>query len=1016
MTASGRLALVVCGVFVGVASGQTRMFMTPYVCPDGTACDPLDAGACGGVVEDCVVVPPEMTTPGVNESVEVVGGDVVAYDVWLEETAPVAVQTWQVWMFCSYGADGGEVAFASVSVDDLRCDYIFPIFGLCPPPTTSHLPPTANQGQCPSDVTNLEPRAANVAQPNPSPPFNEDFPVVTAPRYLSTWRWVVSADAEGVFTLMPECLPVDGCTTDLTKLFDPGTVPIAFTVDPLDVVLPSGQCCNGSGGPCVDVPAGVCAAAGGVFDPDLTCGDPCCVIDADCDDGSACTANSCVSGLCVTTHLFDEATECCDPSTGVITPLDDGNDCTDDICNADGSVSHPLLGAGTPCGDGASTTCTAPDTCDGAGVCAPNDAPAGTPCGLPDDTVCTDPDTCDGLGACQPNDVADGTVCDDGTLCTTGDACASGVCTGAAVDCDDGIPCTVDGCDPQTGLCTHDLAPATCVVNATCFPDGAVNPDNDCEACDSGQSTSDWSPLPAGTLCDDGDPCTGTGAPGIADDTCDGAGVCAGELDPECNDDCATAIPVTEGQTTGTNVTAGPDDAEASCQPDSNHDVWFAYTATCSGTVFVSTLGSVFVPSNDTVLSVFDACGGAEIACDDDSGVGLLSALSFVAVGDATYWIRVAGFADNVGDIVLTIGTVTGCLIDGTCYAAGDTNPANDCEVCTPEVSTTTWSLAFKGMPCGAGDPSDAICDSPDTCDGAGVCEANNKPDGTPCSDEGNACTFDVCATGLCVHPPVPSGTACGDPSVTECDLADTCDGAGVCLENFVDADTPCGSAVDTDCDNPDTCDGSGLCSDNFEPSGTVCTDDGNECTDDVCDGAATCTHPPTADGTPCTDDGNECTVDSCSGGVCAHPPEPAGTVCDDADACTVADVCLDGVCDGTCIAILYGDVSGDGLVEVTDLLCVQAAANGTPDPACGNADIWPCPPNEDGIVEAGDVLAVLAATNGMPPCPDVCPPCLGACCIDPSPQCEVLTQAECLQLGGVYQGDDTVCDPNPCP
>ena len=35
-----------------------------------------------------------------------------------------------------------------------------------------------------------------------------------------------------------------------------------------------------------------------------------------------------------------------------------------------------------------------------------------------------------------------------------------------------------------------------------------------------------------------------------------------------------------------------------------------------------------------------------------------------------------------------------------------------------------------------------------------------------------------------------------------------------------------------------------------------------------------------------------------------------------------------------------------------------------------------------------------------------------GACCF-PDGTCEITTEADC---GGVYQGDDTVCDPNPCP
>jgi hypothetical protein len=42
-------------------------------------------------------------------------------------------------------------------------------------------------------------------------------------------------------------------------------------------------------------------------------------------------------------------------------------------------------------------------------------------------------------------------------------------------------------------------------------------------------------------------------------------------------------------------------------------------------------------------------------------------------------------------------------------------------------------------------------------------------------------------------------------------------------------------------------------------------------------------------------------------------------------------------------------------------------------------------------------------------------PPATGACCLAGG-ACQVLTQAECGTAGGTYQGDNTVCQPNPCP
>lgn len=51
----------------------------------------------------------------------------------------------------------------------------------------------------------------------------------------------------------------------------------------------------------------------------------------------------------------------------------------------------------------------------------------------------------------------------------------------------------------------------------------------------------------------------------------------------------------------------------------------------------------------------------------------------------------------------------------------------------------------------------------------------------------------------------------------------------------------------------------------------------------------------------------------------------------------------------------------------------------------------------------------------GDTPCPQGGGPRLGACCL-PNFTCAVLTADECAAGGGVYQGDDTDCDPDPCP
>ncbi len=70
-----------------------------------------------------------------------------------------------------------------------------------------------------------------------------------------------------------------------------------------------------------------------------------------------------------------------------------------------------------------------------------------------------DPCTTDGCnintGACTHAPTTG--ACNDGDACTTSDACAAGTCSGSAISCDDSEPCTVDSCDNTTG-CKHTPA------------------------------------------------------------------------------------------------------------------------------------------------------------------------------------------------------------------------------------------------------------------------------------------------------------------------------------------------------------------------------------------------------------------------------------------------------------------------------------------------------------------------------------------------------------------------------
>ena len=122
------------------------------------------------------------------------------------------------------------------------------------------------------------------------------------------------------------------------------------------------------------------------------------------------------------------------------------------------------------------------------------------------------------------------------------------------------------------------------------------------------------------------------------------------------NDDCANATPVNEINDlpfTTIGATAGGDDPGCGGgQPPV--DIWYAYTATVSGTASFDLCGSSF----DTRLAIWDACGGTVIACNDDDGPvcsGTNASIEINVSLGSTYYVQVGGYNTDVGNGDLTI-------------------------------------------------------------------------------------------------------------------------------------------------------------------------------------------------------------------------------------------------------------------------------------------------------------------------------------------------------------------------
>ncbi len=301
--------------------------------------------------------------------------------------------------------------------------------------------------------------------------------------------------------------------------------------------------CNEATAACINFPSDA-ACDNGLFcdgaetcDPLLDCqpGTP-----VDCEDGVACTDDSCdeVFNICRNTPdnvacdngLFCDGVEFCHFSLGCLasTPVNcnDGVGCTVDACDeATASCDH--VPSDAACDDG--LFCDGVETCNALLGCQ-----AGDPVNCGDGVGCTI-DSCDELTASCVSLPSDA-VCDNGLFCDGTEFCdvVLDCQAGTPVDCDDAVACTVDSCDNATGAC--DNLPSDAACDNGLFCDGTETCDAvfgcqlgtvpDCSGltdqctdgvCDDVAGSCVALPLLDGTACSNGDGCAG--------DTCQ-AGAC----------------------------------------------------------------------------------------------------------------------------------------------------------------------------------------------------------------------------------------------------------------------------------------------------------------------------------------------------------------------------------------------------------------------------------------------------------------------------------------------------------
>ncbi len=350
-----------------------------------------------------------------------------------------------------------------------------------------------------------------------------------------------------------ECNQPGDCGTDKACINNQ-----CFAAPPCATSKECDKVCDFQKGVCVDCLSAEDCPAGQTCTPDKLCKPALCTANAcgagqsffvckpggggylagvSCEDGNACTVNSCAPDKGCSTKFnaatCDDGDQCTEGDVcsvgqcvGAKKECDDGNACTNDSCSPKlGCVTGPAFGN---CDDG--NFCTTGDYCE-------NEKCTGTPKVCDDGNICTK-DVCDPKAACQ-FDTAEG-PCDDKNVCTSNDKCVSGVCLGEAKGCDDNNACTDDKCNVAGGGCSYTNNAAACEDGnqcttgdkcslGKCYAGVTKNCDdaNPCttDSCLNGACQG----LNNTVACNDGDACT-------LGDACSGGACKAGATPQTCND------------------------------------------------------------------------------------------------------------------------------------------------------------------------------------------------------------------------------------------------------------------------------------------------------------------------------------------------------------------------------------------------------------------------------------------------------------------------------------------------
>lgn len=505
-----------------------------------------------------------------------------------------------------------------------------------------------------------------------------------------------------------------------------------------------------------------------------------CAADGDCDDGNACTADTCrLNNTC--SYVVTNAS--CVPCA-VDGDCDDGNDCSADVCS-EGVCQHADDDGVTGCGS-TSEPCRETVCFGGACVlgwiagCCIEDvhpcSPAHTHCLA---SVCVP--GLGGTGTCELQAVNNYESCESDDDECTNDVCSEGVCLHDQIGCDEN-PCADSSCDPLSGclylpgnegeLCLSTLNPCEeyrcasgeCVYGVKNCDDSNVCTEDHCDSAVPGGCVNTFH-----VCVDDGNECT--------NDTCDPVTNCEHPALPngtECDGgygECQAGVCVSLAAPCATNADC---DDDISCSADACNPT----THSCE---------HVYRPG----------CCATSEQCPDDGNV---CTNAFCSAKHQCAFAYVPGCCNAFAD----------CEDGNACTEKYCNATTHRCVLAPIPDCCTTNKMCTDEDPCTVD-----YCELASAAN-AGASRCVHKRKGGCCAaDEdcvdGNLCTLDICnaARHKCVHV---AASECACQVQADCAFLDdaTACTVGVCLAGTC---SPIFACDDSSQRTHDTCNQDGTCS-----------------------------------------------------------------------------------------------------------------------------------------------------------------------------------------------------------